>query len=115
MTASPKAERRAHPRYPLATGVRFEHRTTGREMPARCVDISEGGMLMYVPATAPVQVGQPIRLDLRGSVRRELCHLADRPLEAKIVRVDREKLLSMGRVAVGVKFVRVDEERPESR
>jgi c-di-GMP-binding flagellar brake protein YcgR len=104
MGAGPSVERRQHQRHPLATGVQFYHGPTQREFPARCVDISAGGMLMYVPVTIPVQPGQPIRLTVGGGTRPEFAVMTERPLNATIVRVDRRKLLSAGHIAVGVKF-----------
>jgi len=107
MGNTPSAERRRHQRYPLATSIDFFHGPSRRDFPARCVDISEGGMLMYVPAKTPVQAGQPIRLNLQGVTRPDVGHMAEEPMDATVVRVDRQKLLSIGHVAVGVKFASV--------
>jgi len=104
MAGTPSTDRRRHQRYPLATGVQFYHGPTQREFPGRCVDISDGGMLMYVPAKLPVQPGQPIRLTVGTVSRPEFSALSEKPLDATIVRVDRHKLLSMGHIAVGVRF-----------
>ena len=107
MGNTPSAERRRHQRYPLATSIEFFHGPSRRDFPARCVDISEGGMLMYVPAKTPVQAGQPIRLNLQGVTRPDVGYMAEEPMDATVVRVDRQKLLSIGHVAVGVKFASV--------
>jgi len=104
MNAARSKERREHPRYPLATSVQFYHGPSQRDFPGRCINISLGGMLMYVPAATPVQPGQPIRLAMGGASRPEFSRLDGRPLDATIVRVDRGALLSEGHLAVGVRF-----------
>lgn len=104
MCAKPSVDRRQHRRYPLSTTVAFYHGPSQRDFPGRSVDISTGGMLMYVPAATPVQPGQPIRLTIGGGGRPEFAVPSDKPVDATIVRVDRHKLLSMGHIAVGVKF-----------
>ena len=100
----PDDERRAHPRYPLATSAEFYHGPTQRDFPARCVNISEGGMLMYVPAHTPVQPGHPVRVGVGGINRPEFAPLGAAPVDATIVRVDRRKLIREGHLAVGVRF-----------
>jgi c-di-GMP-binding flagellar brake protein YcgR len=104
MTPIQKADRRRHRRYPLARTIDFHHGPTQREFPARCVDISESGMLMYVPVTTPVKPGQSIRLTVAGPAPPEVASLEDRPLEATIVRVERHGLLITGKLVVGVEF-----------
>lgn len=91
---------------PTSAGVQFVHGPTHREYPARCIDFSEGGILMYVPATAPIQVDQPIQLTLPDPDDSPLGRFIRQPVEATVVRVDRKKLLSVGHVAVGVRFRR---------
>lgn len=88
------ADRRKHRREASSATVQFFHGPSRREFPGRCLDISEGGLMMYVPAAAPVQAGQAIRLQMPQSA----------PLDARIVRVDRQRLLSKGHIAVGVQF-----------
>ncbi len=105
MTAAPTAERRKHQRHPLPTTVQFYHAPSQREFPGRCVDISAGGLLMYVPASTPIQPGHPIRMHITTATRPEFAIASDKPVEAAVVRVDRGKLLATGHVAVGVKFV----------
>jgi len=100
-----RADRRRHVRYPMATTVQFYHGPSRREFPARTVDISSGGLLMYIPASVPVAPGQPIRLTIGCHNRPELAGLGDHPLDATIVRVDRHKMLSLGHLPVGVRFV----------
>ncbi|HUU30803.1 MAG TPA: PilZ domain-containing protein [Phycisphaerae bacterium] len=103
MTEAP-SERRTHPRYPLATGVEFYHGPSQRQFPGRCSNISLGGLKMYVPAATPVRPGQPIRLSI-GAVRRpEFSRLGAGPVEATIVRVDRQAMIDEGDLAVGVRF-----------
>jgi hypothetical protein len=104
MSEAPPAERRAYPRYPLATSVQFYHGPSQRDFPGRCVDISVGGLLMYVPATTPVQPGQPVRIAVGGLNRPEFAPLGQKPMNGTIVRVNRAALLSEGHLAVGVRF-----------
>ena len=104
MTAKPSVERRQHRRFPLTTSVQFYHAPSQRDFPGRCADISAGGMLMYVPATTPLQPGHSIRLSLASVNRPEFANLGDSPVEATIVRVDRQALLQAGHLAVGLRF-----------
>ncbi len=97
-------DRRRYRRRPLATGVQFYHPTSRREFPARTIDISEGGMLMYVPASTPLQPGQPIRLKVAGVNRPEFSALSKHNVDATVVRVNRKSLLSEGYLSVGVEF-----------
>jgi c-di-GMP-binding flagellar brake protein YcgR len=104
MIDRPVKERRVSPRYQLAAGVQFFHGPSGRNLPARCVDISRGGLLMYVPAASPVQPGQTIRLTLGAISLPKLAGLSGAPIGGTIVRVDRRALLAEGCLAVGVRF-----------
>ena len=104
MGQRPEAERRQHLRYPLATTVQFYHCPSHREFPARSVDVSAGGILLYVPAGTPVAPGQPVQLKLGSPSRPEFARLSDRPLDGTIVRVDRGKMLSVGHLPVGIRF-----------
>lgn len=104
MSPAPAVERRQHPRYPLATSVQFFHGPSRHDYPGRCRDLSDGGLLMYVPAASPVQPGHPIRLTVGSVSRPEFSRLSERPLDATIVRVDRDELLASGYLAVGVRF-----------
>ncbi len=61
-------------------------------------------MLMYVPATVPVHPGQTLRVNMGTLPAPELGSMPDRPMDATIVRVDRNALLSTGHIAVGVRF-----------
>jgi hypothetical protein len=106
VTDRPIKERRMSPRHQLAAGAQFFHEPSGRNLPARCVDVSRSGLLMYVPAAAPVQPGQTIRLTLGAIALPELAGLSGTPIEATIVRVDRRALLAEGHLAVGVRFAR---------
>ena len=104
MSADAPTERRRHPRHPLATSVEIFHGLSQRAFPGRCADISAGGLKMYVPAATPVQPGHPIRLSIAAVSRPEFAGLGDGPVEATIVRVDRDALLKTGHLAVGVRF-----------
>lgn len=59
---------------------------------------------MYVPAAAPVQAGHAIQLAMPKGAADDVAPDGYAPVEATVVRVDRHSLLSMGHVAVGVKF-----------
>jgi len=104
MDSTPKTDRRRHQRHPLTTSLQFYHGPSQRDFPGRCVDISKGGLLMYVPVSAPVQPGQAIRLAVGSVSRPEFAGLSETPLDATIVRVDRHSILSSGQLAVGVRF-----------
>lgn len=100
------AERRKHARYPLTTGVEFYHEPSHQDLPARCTDVSQGGLRMYVPVATPIRAGDSVRLTLGALGRPEFSGLGEEPLNASIVRVDRHALLSSGHLAVGVRFMR---------
>ena len=95
-------ERRRHARYPMSTSLQFHHGPSKREVPARTVDVSESGMLMYVPVTAPVRAGQAVYVDLAGIGGRQVTGVG--PVQATIVRVDREQMTSKGYLGIGVRF-----------
>ncbi len=108
MTDKPKADRRRHRRHPLSAGIQFYHEPSAGDYPARAVDISDSGMLMYVPVSAPVKPGHPIRVTIRSARRRPddgLGTLDDTPRDARIVRVQREGIMITGKLAVGVEFL----------
>ena len=104
MTDVPTTDRRRHQRYPLSAGVRVYHEPSRGDLPARAVDISDGGMLMYMPVSAPVKPGQPVRLTIRRMPAGLFEALGAKPLAARIVRVQRRGLLITGKLAVGVEF-----------
>ena len=104
MNERTSADRRQHVRYPLATTVQFYHCPSRREFPARSIDMSAGGILLYVPAGTPVASGQPIQLKLGVHGRPEFAPLSDAPLDGTVVRVDRKRMLDMGHLPVGVRF-----------
>lgn len=98
-------ERRKHARHPLCMGLRFHHPQSQREFPGRTVDISQSGLLMYVPARTPLKVGDALELNLGSMPRPEYATLGANPVQATVVRVARETLLATGQIAVGVKFM----------
>ena len=104
MQNNSSTERRANRRYPLATSISFYHDQSQRSFPGRCVDVSDGGMMMYIPASSPIQPGQAIRLTVGSVNRPEFAGLSEKPVDATIVRVDRHSLLTFGHLSVGVKF-----------
>lgn len=98
------ADRRKHPRRPMASSLEFYHEPSQKTFPARCVDISPGGLLMYIPAAAPVQVGHAMRITSGLASRPQSQSPREQAIEATIVRVERRPLLSIGSIAVGVQF-----------
>ncbi|MDP6637216.1 MAG: PilZ domain-containing protein [Phycisphaerae bacterium] len=95
-------ERRQDTRYPMATSLQFHHGPSKREVPARSVDVSDSGMLMYVPATTPVRAGQSVYVNMAGISGRSAATAG--PVQATIVRVDRADMTSKGYLGVGVRF-----------
>ena len=95
-------ERRRHARYPMSTSLQFHHGPSKREVPARSVDVSESGMLMYVPATTPVRAGQAVYVDLGGIGGRQATSAG--LVQATIVRVDRADMTSRGYLGIGLRF-----------
>ena len=104
MSQPPTTERRRHRRVPLSAGVEFRHGPTRRDFPARSVDLSAGGMLMYVPATVPVRVGQDVHLRIGRVEPDELAHLSGRAVDARVVRVERGALIACGHLAIALEF-----------
>ena len=95
-------ERRRHARYPMSTSLQLHHGPSKREVPARAVDVSESGMLMYVPATTPVRAGQAVYVNLAGVRGKPVTGAA--PVQATIVRIDRAEMTSKGYLGIGVRF-----------
>jgi len=104
MNVKSQAERRVHRRYPVPTSVHVEHAASERTFPARAVDASCGGMLLYVPATTPVEVGQELRLTMSDVNQPQLVRMTGQYLSAKVRRVDRHALIRTGHLAIGVEF-----------
>lgn len=104
MCASPAVDRRKHPRCPHSTSLEFYHEPSERQFPGRCVDVSAGGLMMYVPASTPVQPGHNVRMSSSGLSRPELAGLDTDDINGTVVRVDRSALLRMGHIAVGIRF-----------
>jgi hypothetical protein len=88
----------------LARSVEFFHVPTRRNFPAMCRNISKGGMLMYIPASTPVQPGQAVRLHVTGLSLPAVADLAAQPIDATILRVDRQSLLADGQLSTAVRF-----------
>ena len=95
-------ERRLHARYPMSTSLQFHHGPSKREVPARAIDVSESGMLMYVPAITPVMAGQAVYVNLAGVRGRPTT--GAKPVQATIVRVDRADMTSKGYLGIGIRF-----------
>lgn len=99
--------RRQHERYPLTTSLQFYHGPSQRDFPGRCINISSGGLMMHVPPGTPLRVGQPIKLSIGSFNRPEFAGLSEKPLDATIVRVEHDKLVSQGQLGIGVRFTGV--------
>ena len=95
-------DRRRHARYPMSTSLQFHHGPSRREIPGRSVDVSESGMLMYVPVTSPVRAGQAVYVNLAGIGGKPVADTG--PVQATIVRVDREQMTSKGYLGIGIRF-----------
>lgn len=104
MVSPSPTERRAHERYVATSSVQLDHTPSHRQFPARCRDISRGGMLLAVPALTPVRKGQTIHVCIDTLPQPDLADLASRRLQATVTRVDRNELLSTGQLALGVQF-----------
>jgi|TARA_B100001964_G_scaffold209209_1_gene242533 hypothetical protein len=65
------------------------------------VDISDSGMMMYVPATTPVRTGQSVYVNMAGVGWRSA---NQGQVLATIVRVDRAAMTSKGYLGVGLEF-----------
>ena len=100
MPSPPDTERRKHARYPLSTGLHFYHEPTKRDVPARCENISQGGLKMFVPVRTPVKAGDSLRVALSDAPD----EVGEGPLDATAIRVDRNQLLTAGHIAVGMEF-----------
>jgi hypothetical protein len=86
----------------MSTGLQFHHGPTKREVPGRSVDVSDSGMLMYVPALTPVKVGQAVYVNMSNIGSRQAA--GSGPVQATIVRVDRNQMTSKGYLGIGVRF-----------
>ena len=106
MSQASASDRRRSPRRGLAAGVTLSHQPTGRDWSARGVDISEGGMLLYISAKAPVAPGQRVELVIDERRQGQYVGLAGRAIQATIVHVEREQLPRLGYIPVGVSFAR---------
>jgi c-di-GMP-binding flagellar brake protein YcgR len=104
MSAKPVAERRRSARFPLSASITVHHLPSQRDFPARSVDASQGGMLLYLPAAAPMAPGQQVQLYIPAHDRQELADLSERTLLGRVVRVDRQRLPALGYLPVGIKF-----------
>ncbi len=101
------SERRRHTRYSYSTNLRFR-REDGRALPARCVDISSGGMLLNVLSYQDLYAGQTISLDLDSDdvldTFPDVYLPSSHVLQATIVRIERGRLSSNGYMSIAVEF-----------
>jgi hypothetical protein len=107
MTATP-SNRRKHQRFPLASSVEIHLAATGKSYPGRGVDVSQGGMMVYLPASAPVSAGQELDLTVTPSPAAPapagVAGAVARKRAARVIRVDRDGLVKLGRLGVAVQF-----------
>jgi hypothetical protein len=108
MTHTP-SDRRKHQRFPLASSVEVHLSATGRSYPARGVDVSQGGMLVYLPASAPVAAGQELELTVIPSPTAPApagaANAVARKRAGRVIRVDRDSLVRLGHLGVAVQFI----------
>ena len=97
------AERRRHPRLNCIAAVGLAHQASGREFRARCLDASVGGVLLRVPADAPLAAGQYVTVNFPAGSSTDL-PFAAAPHHGVIVRVDRSSLLAHGHNQAAVAF-----------
>jgi c-di-GMP-binding flagellar brake protein YcgR len=100
MSNATKSERRRYTRRSRVMNLRMHHLPSQRDFPARSLDASVGGMKMDIPATTPASVGQSVELLFAGPTGEG----SARMINATIVRVDRQTLLTRGKVTIGVEF-----------
>lgn len=62
MPSSDPAERRQHPRMPLVRGCKVLDEKSAKFVPAETTNISQGGLLMRVPATRPFSAGDRVEV-----------------------------------------------------
>ncbi len=101
---SSDTERRQYQRYPIVTGLHFYHGPSDCEIPARVVNISDGGVLVFVATTARVRAGHPIRMDMGWFPHPKLVCPGRHYVAGTIVRVDRSAQRSTGQMEVGIRF-----------
>ena len=104
MANSVPTERRVDPRRNGGFAAQLFHGDSGRYFPCRSVDLSDSGAQFFVPATMPVRVGHVVRLDLAAEAWEIAAELMGRDLDATVVRVDREALLTTGHISIGITF-----------
>jgi hypothetical protein len=86
--------------------LRFHHVLSDRDFPARTVDVSDGGLLMQIPATAPLQEGHVLRFPVGEQGLADVTRDDGATMEAKVIRVEHNQLLQTGKLSVGVEFER---------
>ena len=97
-------ERRRDARQAVRLTARVAHEPSGRDFPCQVVDASPGGARLLVPVTMPVSVGHCVHVDPGGTIAEQVAAWTGRDLGATVVRVDRESLLSAGRITVGLRL-----------
>ncbi len=92
-------ERRRHPRQASQASLTLHHAASQRDFPARCLDVSDGGLLAAVPLTMPVRVAQEVEVSAFDPQA-----LGEPARRAVVVRVERDRLLRQGQLAVALNF-----------
>ena len=98
------SDRRRHARSKIAAPVKFYHASANKGYPARCIDVSPGGMGMVVSPVAPIKAGQHVQV-----IAPEAQSLAEQlppgdKIDATVARVERGALPTGGQVVVGLKI-----------
>lgn len=88
----------------MRQGARLVHVPSGQRVPCHCADASAGGARLLLPARTPVAVGHEVQVVMPESAARHLPELGGPNVNARVVRVDRESLLTAGQITVGVVF-----------
>jgi c-di-GMP-binding flagellar brake protein YcgR len=88
----------------------LRHVSSGRDFPSRCLDISDGGMKLAVPLTAPLLCGHRVEISLPASISAGRNLAGGEWTSAEIVRVDRGKLVTDAALAVGIRFTKPDDD-----
>jgi len=98
-------EHRKDTRTDLAWPVSVWLPEANRFFNGRSINISKGGALIYAPVTAPVQPGHIVELNFpRTKTLAKNRGQFARIKSGRVIRVNRNKLLDNGRIALAVQF-----------
>lgn len=97
-------ERRKHPRRTANIAAHVIHDPTGRTFPCRIVDASATGAMLLVPLSMPVRAGHTLEIQPNEPLVSELSDLSGLTSRATVIRVDRDRMILEGHIAIGVRF-----------